>query len=75
MPHIIVKMYPGRSLEQKNEFVQKITDEAVKILGCSNDSVSVSVEEVDQSKWKKEVFDPDIDKKRETLFKKPGYTM
>ncbi|MDY0360364.1 MAG: tautomerase family protein [Desulforegulaceae bacterium] len=74
MPHIIVKMYPGRSLEQKQEFALKITDEAVKILGCSADSVSVAIEEIEQENWKYQVYYPDIEEKKETLYKKPGYS-
>ena len=75
MPHIIVKMFPGRSDEQKNQFAEKIADEAVKILECTMDSVSVSVEEIDKSEWKEKVFIPDIREKQENLIKKPGYEM
>jgi 4-oxalocrotonate tautomerase len=75
MPHIIVKMFPGRSDEQKNQFAEKIADEAVKILGCTMDSVSVSVEEIDKLQWREKVFIPDIREKLENLIKKPGYEM
>ncbi len=73
MPHIIVKMYPGRTGEQKDELVRAITDSVVKIAKCEEKSVSVSIEEISAEDWPEKVYRPEIIEKMETLVKRPGY--
>jgi 4-oxalocrotonate tautomerase len=73
MPHVIVKMYPGRTVEQKNKLAQAITDSVVKIAKCEEKSVSVAIEEIAPENWAETVYRPDIMEKEETLVKKPGY--
>jgi 4-oxalocrotonate tautomerase len=73
MPHVIVKMYPGRTVEQKNKLAQAIADSVVKIAKCERKSVSVAVEEITPDKWAETVYRPDILRKEETLVIKPGY--
>ena len=73
MPHIIVKMHPGRTSEQKNRLAEAITESVIKIAGCQEKSVSVSIEEIDPEIWPEKVYRPDILEKEETLIKKPGY--
>jgi 4-oxalocrotonate tautomerase len=73
MPHIILKMYPGRTYEQKNKLAQAITDSVVKIAKCEEKSVSVAIEEIAPENWAETVYRPDIMEKEETLVKKPGY--
>jgi 4-oxalocrotonate tautomerase len=73
MPHVIVKMYPGRTDEQKNRLAQAIADSVVKIAGCEDKTVSVAIEEVAPENWAETVYRPDILEKEKTLFKKPGY--
>jgi 4-oxalocrotonate tautomerase len=73
MPHVIVKMYPGRTDEQKNKLAQAITDSVVKIAKCEEKSVSVAMEEIAPENWAETVYRPDIMEKEETLVKKPGY--
>jgi 4-oxalocrotonate tautomerase len=73
MPHVIVKMYPGRTDEQKNKLAQAIADSIVKIAKCEETSVSVAIEEIAPEDWAETVYRPDIMKKEETLVKKPGY--
>lgn len=74
MPHVIVKMYPGRTDEQKNKLAQAIADSVVKIAGCEEKSVSVAIEEIAPEDWAETVYRPDIMEKEETLVKKPGYS-
>ena len=70
MPHVIVKMLTGRSDKQKQQLAQEITKVVMKHTGNSEDAVSVSIEDVDQSDWTEEVY---IANNWEKLYKKPGY--
>ena len=73
MPHIIVKMYPGRSADAIERLAQAITRDVVAIAGCAAKSVSVALEEVPPEKWATEVYLPDIEGQADKLIKKPGY--
>ena len=73
MPHVIVKMYPGRTVEQKNKLAQAIVDSVVKIAKCEGKSVSVAIEEIGPEDWPETVYKPYILDKEETLVIKPGY--
>ena len=73
MPHVIVKMYPGRTVEQKNELAKAIADSVIKIAGCEDKTVSVAIEEIAPKDWAERVYKPDIMEKEKTLVKKPGY--
>ena len=75
MPHVCVKLWPGRSEETKRRLADAIVQNVVNIIGCSEDSVSVSIEEVSSGDWKEKVYDPEIREKMENLYKKPGYSM
>ncbi|HDS05409.1 MAG TPA: 4-oxalocrotonate tautomerase [Deltaproteobacteria bacterium] len=73
MPHIIVKLYPGRSEEQKKELAEKITQDVVAIAKCEEKTVSVAFEEISSEDWAQKVYKPDILEKQNKLYKKPGY--
>jgi 4-oxalocrotonate tautomerase len=73
MPHVIVKMYPGRSEEQKRRLAQAIVHDLVAIAGSSEASISVAIEEVPPDAWPEQVYRPDILDARGTLYKQPGY--
>lgn len=73
MPHIIVKLYPGRTEEQKVEVTARIVDVIMDALKISSNSISVGIEEVAPEDWTETVYKPDIVKKEFTLYKKPGY--
>jgi ribosomal protein S18 acetylase RimI-like enzyme len=47
MPHIIVKLYPGRSAEQKKLLAREIVKNVREIAICQEKSVSVAFEEVE----------------------------
>ena len=74
MPHISVKLYPGRSEQQKARLCEQIVKAVTSTAGCGEDSVSVAIEEVQPGDWKKKVYDPDIAENWDKLYKKPGYT-
>jgi 4-oxalocrotonate tautomerase len=73
MPHIIVKLYPGRSEEQKKKLADEIVKDSMAILKCEEKSLSVAFEEVTPEDWPEKVYRPDILNKKETLYKEPGY--
>ena len=73
MPHIIVKLYPGRTEEQKKNLAEAITKDVVSIVKCEEKSVSVAIEEISPDEWAEKVYKPDIISSRNKLYKKPGY--
>jgi 4-oxalocrotonate tautomerase len=73
MPHIIIKLYPGRSEEQKKQLAAEIVKDSIKILQCEEKSLSVAFEEVAPEDWPEKVYKPDILDKKTTLYKEPGY--
>jgi len=73
MPHIIVKLWPGKSEAQKKELAERITKDVMSVLKYGEESVSVAMEEVSSREWMKQVYKPDIQEKWETLYKEPGY--
>jgi 4-oxalocrotonate tautomerase len=73
MPHVIVKMWPGPSEEQKRRLVEQITKDVVSLLASANASISVAIEEVKPGDWLDKVYRPDIEPRIERLYKKPGY--
>jgi len=75
MPHIIVRLLPGRSERKKVELAEAIVRDVVNIIGSGEDSVSVAIEEVESGDWKEKVYKTDILGRPGTLYKKPGYSM
>jgi 4-oxalocrotonate tautomerase len=73
MPHVTVKLYPGRSEEQKQRLTAAIVRDTVEIIQCPEAAVSVAFEEVAQADWPEQVFRPHILEKQQQLYKKPGY--
>ena len=73
MPHIIVKLYPGRSEQQKRRLAEEIVKNVVAIANCGEESISVAIEEIKSEDWAEKVFRPDILDNPEKLYKKPGY--
>ena len=75
MPHVIVKLWPGKSEQQKQQLAAQITESVKSVLGYGDESVSVAFEEVTAKDWKEKVYQPDILSQPDKLYKKPGYTM
>jgi 4-oxalocrotonate tautomerase len=75
MPHVIVKLWPGKSEQQKRRLAEAITRDVATVLDYGDESVSVALEEVSPAEWAEKVYRPDIVEKAATLYKKPGYTM
>jgi 4-oxalocrotonate tautomerase len=74
-PHVIVKLYPGRSERQKIRLAEAIVKDVVAIIKCGEESVSVAIEEIKPEDWAEKVYKPDILNTPGKLYKKPGYSM
>ena len=75
MPHVIVKLWPGKSEQQKARLADKIAKDVMDIFNYGEESVSIGFEEIKSQDWKEKVYRPDIRDKWEKLYKKPGYEM
>ena len=73
MPHLILKLQSGRTEAQKAAIAAELTKAIVASAGCTEDAVSVSIEDVDAKNWVEMVYRPDILAQSEGLYKKPGY--
>lgn len=73
MPHVIIKLYAGKSEQQKSKLAEEVTKAVMVGAQCGEHSVSVSIEDIDPSDWTEQVYKPDILGHPDTLFKKPGY--
>jgi len=75
MPHVVVKLWPGKSKQQKVHLAEAIAKDVMSILHYGEESVSIAIEEVKSQDWAEKVYKPDIQQKWDTLHKKPRYTM
>jgi 4-oxalocrotonate tautomerase len=73
MPHVIVKLWPGKSEQQKQKLADKITQAIGETLHYGEESVSVGFEEIAAKDWTEKIYKPDILGKKSTLYKQPGY--
>jgi 4-oxalocrotonate tautomerase len=75
MPHVIVKLWPGKTEQQKTRLAERIARDVMDVLDYGEESVSVAFDEVQPQDWAEQVYQPEIVNKPEQLDKKPGYTM
>jgi 4-oxalocrotonate tautomerase len=73
MPHIIVKLYSGRSDKQKAKLAEEITRAVTSTLNSGVEAVSVGIEDIDPKDWTEKVYKAKILGKPATIYKKPGY--
>jgi 4-oxalocrotonate tautomerase len=74
VPHVSIKLYPGRTEQQKTGLAEDILKSLVTRLECKEASVSIAIEEVEREDWTEKVYQPDIQDKWDKLYQKPGYT-
>jgi 4-oxalocrotonate tautomerase len=75
VPHVIVKLWPGQSEEQKRRLAAAISRAVMDILEYGEESVSVAFQEIPEHDWAEKVYRTDIMEGPGKLYKKPGYTM
>jgi 4-oxalocrotonate tautomerase len=73
MPHVIIKLYSGKSHLQKQALARAVTEAVTGTLSYGEESVSVGIEDVEPKDWTEKVYKPDIIAKPDTIYKKPGY--
>lgn len=73
MPHVIVKLWPGKSDAQKRDLSAAIVRDVTRILNYGDEAVSVGSEGVQPDGWTAQVYEPDIRGRWNTLTKEPGY--
>ena len=59
MPHVVVKLWPGKSEKQKIRLAEEIVKDVMTVLHYGEESVSLAIEEVKQKDWKEKVYKPD----------------
>lgn len=72
MPHVIVKLWPGKSEAQKKQLAERITEAVTSVLGYGDEAVSVAMQEVAAQEWATQVYQPDIVECPGKLYKKPA---
>jgi 4-oxalocrotonate tautomerase len=73
MPHVIVRLYSGRSDQQKTRLAEEITKAVMAVLKVDEESVSVAVEDIAPRDWVEKVYKPDILGNPDKIYKQPGY--
>jgi 4-oxalocrotonate tautomerase len=73
MPHVIVKLWPGKSDDQKQRLSDAVVRDVTAVLHYGDESVSVAFEEVRSQDWTAKVYEPDILANWNKLTKEPGY--
>jgi len=51
MPHVTVKLWPGKSDKQKTKLTEEITKDVMNVLDYGEEAVSVTFEEVSPEDW------------------------
>ena len=51
MPFVEVKLWEGRTREQKAEIARRITEALVEVAGCPQQAVSIAFDDYPRSDW------------------------
>lgn len=73
MPHVTVKLWPGRSDDVKKALAEQIAKDVAEGLKVDLGDVSVAFEEVERSDWEEKVYKPEFRDNVENLYVKPDY--
>ena len=60
MPHVVVKLWPGKTEQQKTRLAEEIVKDVINVLNYGEESVSVAMEEIKSQDWVGTVYKPDI---------------
>lgn len=72
MPHIVVKLWPGRNDETKVNLAQKIANTVAEELEVDIGDVSVAIEEINRNDWGEQVYKKEI-KDKPNIYVRPNY--
>ena len=73
MPHVTVKLWPGRSDDIKRKVAERIAADVAEGLKVDIGDVSVAFEEVERSDWGEKVYKKEIRDNMENIYFKPDY--
>ena len=74
MPHITVKLWPGRDDSVKTTLAEKIAQDVAEELNVDIGDVSVAFEEVEKGDWGERVYKKEIRDNMDNIYFKPDYT-
>ena len=72
MPLITVKMWPGRSEEQKRAAAEALLDAAVQSLGTPATAFTIIMEDIPKEEWDAQVVIPEIEPKADLVMIRQG---
>ena len=75
MPHVMLKLWPGKSEQQKAQLADQIAKDVMAVLNYGEESVSVAIEEIKSEDWAEKIYKPDILNQPDKIYKKPGYNL
>ncbi|WAC64881.1 tautomerase family protein [Pseudoxanthomonas sp. SL93] len=73
MPHVIVKLYPGRPDREKKAMADNIAQLLSDTMSYRLENISVAVHEVPPDRWMEDVYEPEMNQRQADLFRWPGY--
>lgn len=72
MPHVVIKLWPGRNDEIKKNLADAVAETVAENLKVDIGDVSVAVEEVARQDWEAQVYKTEI-KDNPKVLHKPDY--
>ncbi len=73
MPHVLVKMYPGKSDEEKKRLADALAKAITSTLSVGDELVSVAIQDVTPERWAQDVYKPEVLENSKAIYKQPGY--
>lgn len=73
MPHVTVKLWPGRDDSVKIALAEKIAQDVAEGLKVDIGDVSVAFEEVEKADWGELVYKKEIRDNMDNIYFKPDY--
>ena len=66
MPYIDIKAYP-KDEATKKEVAEKINQIFLELWGCSQEAISINIEEYTPEIWEKEVFQAEVEPNKDKM--------
>lgn len=66
MPYIEIKAYP-KDEATKKEIAEKINQLFLDVWGCSQDAISVNIEEYTHEDWQRDVFEAEVEPNKDKM--------
>jgi len=73
VPHVVVKLWPGKSEQQKTRLAQEITDSVMSVLNYGTQSVRLGLRKSNRRSGRRRCTAPISKPNGTSSYKKPGY--